>query len=237
MSGSPAASPRTRRADDARFWTRRHLTQHHVTAQPRRRRAAPGCESRRACATSRGRSGGSGGLGRRWQARPDKAARAGVRLLTRNGSDFSKRFPLVVTAVATLPVRSCLIDGEAIVSNESGLAVFNLIRSWPTNLSAVLCAFDLLELDGEDLRRLPIEARKAGLAQLPRGPHPGITLNTHYVGHGDIVYQQACKLGCEAIVSKRLGSLYRSGRSKQWLKVENPAAPAVRREAEEDWGR
>jgi ATP-dependent DNA ligase len=58
-----------------------------------------------------------------------------------------------------------------------------------------------------------------------------------YVGHGDIVYQQACKLGCEGIVSKRLGSLYRSGRSKHWLRVKNPAAPAVRREAEEDWGR
>jgi len=52
-----------------------------------------------------------------------------------------------------------------------------------------------------------------------------------------IVYQQACKLGCEGIVSKRLGSLYRSGRSRHWLKVKNPAAPAVRREAEEEWGR
>jgi ATP-dependent DNA ligase len=74
---------------------------------------------------------------------------AGVRLYTRNGNDFTKRFPLVVAAVAALPVRSCLIDGEAIVSDETGLAVFDLIRSWPTNLAAVLCAFDLLELDGE----------------------------------------------------------------------------------------
>jgi ATP-dependent DNA ligase len=57
------------------------------------------------------------------------------------------------------------------------------------------------------------------------------------VGDGEIVYQQACKLGCEGIVSKRLGSPYRSGRSKHWVKVKNPAAPAVRREAEEDWGR
>jgi bifunctional non-homologous end joining protein LigD len=64
-----------------------------------------------------------------------------------------------------------------------------------------------------------------------------IALNEHFVGNGDIVYQQACKLGCEGIVSKRLGSPYRSGRSKQWVKVKNPAAPAVRREAEEDWGR
>jgi bifunctional non-homologous end joining protein LigD len=52
----------------------------------------------------------------------------------------------------------------------------------------------------------------------------------------DLVYQQACQLGSEGIVSKRLGSIYRSGRSKHWVKVKNPAAPAVRREAEEDWG-
>jgi hypothetical protein len=59
----------------------------------------------------------------------------------------------------------------------------------------------------------------------------------YYVGHGEIVYQQACKLGCEGIVSKRLGSTYRSGRSTQWVKIKNPAAPAVRREAEDNWRR
>jgi len=68
-----------------------------------------------------------------------------VRLYTRNGHDFGKPFPLIVASVATLPPRSCLIDGEAIVSDDSGLAVFELLRSWPTTLSAVLCAFDLLE--------------------------------------------------------------------------------------------
>jgi len=101
--------------------------------------------------------------------------------------------------------------------------------------AAVLCAFDLLELDGRDLRRLPIEARKRTLTELVGAPHAGIAVNEHHdVGDGDIVYRQACKLGCEDIVSKRLGSLYRSGRSKHWLKVKNPTAPAVRREAEED---
>jgi bifunctional non-homologous end joining protein LigD len=75
--------------------------------------------------------------------------------------DFADRFPLVVAAVAALPVRSCLIDGEAIVSDKSGLAVFEL-RSFRHDHDAVLCAFDLLEVDGEDLHRLPIEVRKAG---------------------------------------------------------------------------
>jgi bifunctional non-homologous end joining protein LigD len=78
--------------------------------------------------------------------------------------------------------------------------------------------------------------RKAGLAGLLRTRHSGIALNEHYVGDGEIVYQQACKLGCEGIASKRIRSPYSSGRSKQWLKIENPATPAVRREAEEDWG-
>jgi ATP-dependent DNA ligase len=149
----------------------------------------------------------------------------GVRLYSRNGHDFSKRFPQVVAAIAGLPARSCLIDGEAIVSDEAGLAVFELLRSFRHDHAAVLCAFDLLELDGEDLRRLPVEVRKAGLAGLLRKPSPGIALNQHYVGHGDIVCQQACKLGCEGIVSKRIGSLYCSGRSENWLKLKNPAAP------------
>ena len=158
-----------------------------------------------------------------------------MRLYTRNGNDFTARFPLVVAAVMAPPVRSCLIDGEAIVSDESGLAVFELLRSFRHDAAAVLCAFDLLELDGEDLRQLPVEVRKAGLAQLLRKPSQRIAVNEHYVGDGEIVYRQACKLGCEGIVSKRLGSLYRSGRSKQWVKTKNPAAPAVRREAEEQW--
>jgi ATP-dependent DNA ligase len=65
----------------------------------------------------------------------------------------------------------------------------------------------------------------------------GIVLNEHFEEDGAIVFREACRLGCEGIVSKRLGSIYRSGRSPLWLKVKNPNAPAVRREAEEDWGR
>jgi len=157
-----------------------------------------------------------------------------VRLYTRNGYDFADRFPLVAEAIRRLPVRSCLIDGEAIVCDNNGLAVFDLLRLWGGN-DVVLCAFDLLELDGHDLRRAPIEERKAALARLLRRPIDGIAFNEHYSGDGTIIYRHACKLGCEGIVSKRLGSPYRSGRVVSWLKVKNPAAPAVRREAEEDW--
>jgi bifunctional non-homologous end joining protein LigD len=160
-----------------------------------------------------------------------------VQLLTRKGNDFSRRFPQIVAALTVLPVRSCLIDGEAVVCNESGLAVFDLIRGYRHDAAAVLCAFDLLNLDGEDLRRTPIETRKLTLKTLLRGKHAGIVFNEHFAADGAIVYRQACTLGCEGIVSKRLGSSYRSGRADCWVKVKNPGAPAVRREAEEDWAR
>jgi bifunctional non-homologous end joining protein LigD len=172
--------------------------------------------------------------GFRIMARRDAAS---VRLLTRNGHDFAGRFPLAAAAVAALPARSCLIDGEAIVTDQKGLAVFDLIRGHSPSASAVLCAFDLLELDGEDLRREPIETRKSALKSLLPGKHAGIVFNAHFIADGAIVYRQACTLGCEGIVSKRLGSPYRSGRVDCWVKVKNPAAPAVKREAEEDWSK
>ena len=162
---------------------------------------------------------------------------AGVRLITRHGNDFTARFPLAVEAVSALSARSFLLDGEAIVTNERGLAVFDLIRHKRHGDDALLIAFDLIELDGEDLRRTPIEQRKRILAKLARRPHAGIVLNEVFEGDGDVLFAHACKLGCEGIVSKRIGSSYRSGRSRYWLKIKNPKAPAMKREAEEDWGR
>ena len=130
-----------------------------------------------------------------------------------------------------------MIDGEAIVCDDSGLAVFDLIRGHGTNGRAILCAFDLLEVNGEDIRKEPIEDRKRRLVGLLRLPHYGIALNEHFGGHGAVIYKHACALGCEGIVSKRLGcSPYRAGRSADWLKIKDPEAPAVRRLKEEDWG-
>jgi bifunctional non-homologous end joining protein LigD len=103
--------------------------------------------------------------------------------------------------------------------------------------NAVHCVFDLLELDGRDLRREPIENRKTLLAKLLKGQQSSLLLNEHYEEDGAIVFREACKLGCEGIVSKRLGSPYRLGRSPHCVRVKNPKAPAVTREAEEDWGR
>jgi bifunctional non-homologous end joining protein LigD len=161
---------------------------------------------------------------------------SGVRLLTRNGHDWTSRFPLIRAAVEALRAHSCLIDGEAIAFEHDGLASFELLRGRRHDRLVTLCAFDLIELDGRDLRREPLEVRKRRLAQLLHKPLPGLVLNATFEEPGDVVFKHACALRCEGIVSKRLGSRYRSGRSRDWLKFKNPNAPAVKREAEEDWG-
>jgi ATP-dependent DNA ligase len=98
------------------------------------------------------------------------------------------------------------------------------------------CAFDLIELDGRDLRDEPIEERKAQLARVLAECQPlALVLNRVFDDPGPVVFDHACKLGCEGIVSKRRGSRYARGRTHDWLKVKNPDAPAVQREAEEHW--
>jgi bifunctional non-homologous end joining protein LigD len=136
-----------------------------------------------------------------------------------------------VAAVAGLPARSCVLDGEAIACDENGLSVFEMIRWRQHDPAVTLCVFDLVELDGEDLRREPIETRKATLKSLWRRRHPGIAFSQHFAVYGESVYRHVCALGCEGIVSKRLGSPYKPGRVDHWLKIKNPAAPAVKREA------
>jgi bifunctional non-homologous end joining protein LigD len=100
---------------------------------------------------------------------------------------------------------------------------------------ALLYAFDLLKLDGQDLRREPLETRKATLSSLLRKPPAGIALCEHIEGDGEMIYRHACKMGLEGIVSKRRGSVYSSGVSRQWVKSKNPVSAAVLREANEDW--
>jgi bifunctional non-homologous end joining protein LigD len=160
-----------------------------------------------------------------------------VRLYSRPGNDFTRRFPLIVEALARLRSRSCIIDGEAVACDDNGVASFDLVRHHRANDSVFLYAFDLIELNGADLRRDPLQVRKATLASVLAKAGPGIRFNEHIDGDGPTVFAHACKMGLEGIVSKRKDSAYRSGRSPDWLKMKNPTAPAVKREAEEDWGR
>jgi bifunctional non-homologous end joining protein LigD len=117
-----------------------------------------------------------------------------------------------------------------------GVASFDLVRHHRANESVFLYAFDLIELNGDDLRREPLDTRKTTLGSLLRRAAPGLRLNEHIEADGPTVFAHACKMGLEGIVSKRKDSAYRSGRSPDWLKSKNPACEAVRREDEEDWG-
>jgi bifunctional non-homologous end joining protein LigD len=155
----------------------------------------------------------------------------GIGLLTRNGHDWAQRYPAIVEAVDRLKARSCLIDGEAVICDENGLTVFERLRHQREGRRVFLYAFDLLELDGEDLRREPLEVRKATLWSILLSTGLGIRFNEHIQGDGADIFRHACKMGLEGIVSKRLGSRYRSGRSPDWLKFKNPEAPAVKRGA------
>jgi ATP-dependent DNA ligase len=162
-----------------------------------------------------------------------------VRLYSRLGNDLTNRFPLIVEAMARLP--SCTIDGEAVACDDSGVASFNLLLHRKRDDHVFLYAFDLIELDGEDLRREPLEQRKVDLRRLLSDAEPGLLFN-EWIDGGDFdaatVFEHgAVPLGLEGIVSKRKDSRYVSGRSPYWLKMKNPDSEAARREAEQEWGR
>jgi bifunctional non-homologous end joining protein LigD len=129
-----------------------------------------------------------------------------VRLYSRPGNDLTRRFPLIVETLARLRSRSCIVDGEAVACDDNGVASFDLVRHHCANDSLFLYAFDLIELNGDDLRRDPLEVRKATLASVLAKAGPGIRFNEHIEGDGPTVFAHACKLGPEGIVSKRLGS-------------------------------
>jgi bifunctional non-homologous end joining protein LigD len=106
-----------------------------------------------------------------------------------------------------------------VACDNNGLAVFDRIR-YRRYDGKVFLRFDLIELDGDDLRREPLELRKATLASVLAKAASGLRLNEHLEhDDGELVFRHACKLGLEAIVSKRLGSRYCSGRSPDWLKM------------------
>jgi bifunctional non-homologous end joining protein LigD len=161
---------------------------------------------------------------------------AGIRLLTRNGHDFSERYPAVVAAVNRLRCRSCVIDGEVAICDELGLAIFERLQIGPrVKHDAVLLAFDLIELDGQDLKREPLLTRKATLLSLVKAAPAGVQYVEHIEGDGTMIYRQACNLGCEGIVSKRAGSPYRPGRSRDWIKTKSPAAIETQKIRSENW--
>jgi bifunctional non-homologous end joining protein LigD len=146
-----------------------------------------------------------------------------VRLYSRPGNDLTYRFPLIVESLARLRSRSCIIDGEAVACDDNGMPSFDRIRYRRHDASVFLFAFDLIEWNGDDLRREPLAVRKATLASVLAKAAPGLCLNEHIEADGPTVFAHACKMGLEGIVSKRKDSPYRSGRSPDWLKSKNPS--------------
>src|SRR6476661_5060128 len=137
-----------------------------------------------------------------------------VRLFTRNGNDWTARYPLIVEAALRNRQTSFVIDGEAVLLGVDGISDFNGLHSRRHDDEMMLYAFDILALDGEDLRKLPLHLRKTNLARLLARRPEGIFVSDFEQGEiGPDLFRAACKLGLEGMVSKRRDSTYCAGRS------------------------
>jgi bifunctional non-homologous end joining protein LigD len=123
-----------------------------------------------------------------------------------------------------------VIDGEAVVLGVDGVADFNALHSRRHDDGVQLYAFDILALDGDDLRKLPLSMRKTNLARLLARRPDGIFVAPFEQGEiGPDLFRAACRLGLEGLVSKHRDRPYQAGRSKHWIKVKNRSHPAMER--------
>ncbi len=151
-----------------------------------------------------------------------------VTLYTRNGLDWSKRFPNICSGLASLPVKSAIIDGEAVVEDENGVSSFSALQQdlggrggKLVSGKSIYYAFDLLHFDGHDLMSLPLVQRKEALAALlAAAPNEMVHLSEHFETDAAAMLQHACKLGLEGIIAKRMDAPYKSGRNDSWLKLK-----------------
>jgi ATP-dependent DNA ligase len=153
-----------------------------------------------------------------------------VRLFTRNGHDWTDRYPLIVEAALRNRATSFVIDGEAVLLGVDGVSDFDGLHSRRHDSEVQLYAFDALMLDGEDLRHLPLSLRKTNLARLLARRPEGIFVSDFEQGEiGPDLFRKACEFGIEGLVSKHRDRAYRPGRSPNWVKVKNPRHPAMTR--------
>jgi bifunctional non-homologous end joining protein LigD len=149
-----------------------------------------------------------------------------VRLLTRNGKDWTDRFGAVERAARELPARDAVLDGEVVVVQADGTTSFQALQRalGEGGSDLVYYAFDLLFLDGWDLRGAALAERKRALAALlaasPQGKAGAIRYSDHVEGSGDDFYRHACTYALEGIIAKRADLPYRAGRGKDWVKVK-----------------
>lgn len=154
-----------------------------------------------------------------------------VRLFTRRGFDWTERYPRAAAGVRKLKIESFTIDAELVVAGDDGVADFAKLHSRCADKEAFLWGFDIMEFDGADLRQVPLIDRKKTLAKILRRSKDGIHLCEHEAGDGAALFEAACKLGLEGIVSKKADSIYRPGPKKTtaWVKVKNKGAPGYLR--------
>jgi ATP-dependent DNA ligase len=159
-----------------------------------------------------------------------------VRLFTRNGHDWSDRYPWIVDAARRLRQKQFVIDGEAVVLGVDGISDFAALYSRRHDHEAQFYAFDMLAGDGDDMRSLPLSLRKTNLTHLLARRSDGIFIAPFEQGEiGPDLFRAACNMGLEGLVSKRRDRPYRAGRSPHWVKVKNPASPAMTRAKEVEW--
>ena len=159
--------------------------------------------------------------------------RDSVRLISRGGSDWTSRFPWIGEAALKIRIRQFVIDGEAVILGVDGISDFDALHSGRHNEEVQLCAFDVLAMDGDDLRKLPLSMRKTNLARLLHGRPDGIFISEFEQGEiGPDLFRKACEFGLEGLVSKHRDRPYRGGRSKYWVKIKNRKHPAMDRVAE-----
>jgi bifunctional non-homologous end joining protein LigD len=153
-----------------------------------------------------------------------------VRLFTRNGFDWTKRYSWIVEAALKNRIKQFVIDGEAVILGVDGIPDFNALHSHKHDHEVQLYAFDILAIDGDDLRPLPLSLRKTNLARLLARRPDGMFVAPFEQGEiGPDLFQAACSMGLEGLVSKRRDRPYRGGRSPHWIKVKNRTHPAMNR--------
>jgi bifunctional non-homologous end joining protein LigD len=146
-----------------------------------------------------------------------------ARLWSRNAIEWSASFPQIVAALAALPVSSVKLDAEAVSLRADGRADFNRLRSLQGCAEARLIAFDLLELDGKDVRGLPLDERRRQLEWLLKDPPEALWYSSDVEGrYGPALFRHACAIGVEGIIGKRRDMPYRSGRFQWWRKIKCP---------------
>ena len=147
---------------------------------------------------------------------------ARVRIFTRSGQDWTDTFAGIAKALQALDVKSALLDGEIVALDEKGRSSFARLQHGLKEGKVVLTyyVFDLIELNGKDLRKEPLTYRKEILRKLLTSPPRGVRYSDDVGGHGADVFAKACSMGLEGIVSKRADSPYQSRRTKSWLKIK-----------------